>query len=232
MTFVTSPQIGSTNWGTAVNLNWTAINNAFMTSAPFSGSVVIGTDPGGSAPLRIGGNVYTSGNLFIGPYASAPTDFPTAPANFYAAANGPGLVSYTASTGGNPATSGSTQTAAALMVRFGLDSVSLDFGVRTSGNVWMQTGLYISLGTTFPIELNPVGGPVIVGTDPGGSDLFRVGGALTISDTKLLTTKTSFTNGAASTSPTLGATGPSGATTPTKWIPVNDNGTTRYIPAW
>lgn len=33
-----------------------------------------------------------------------------------------------------------------------------------------------------------------------------------------------------SSTPTLGAAGPAG--TPTKWIPINDNGTTRYIPAW
>jgi hypothetical protein len=39
-----------------------------------------------------------------------------------------------------------------------------------------------------------------------------------------------FTNGAAAATGTL--TNAPAAGNPTKWIPVNDNGTTRYIPAW
>lgn len=66
--------------------------------------------------------------------------------------------------------------------------------------------------------------------DPGGSDALRVGGALTISDSKIMTTKTAFTNGAAAALGTL--TNAPTAGNPTKWIPINDNGTTRYIPAW
>lgn len=71
---------------------------------------------------------------------------------------------------------------------------------------------------------------VIVGTDPGGTDALRVGGAMTINDTKLMTTKTNFTNGAAAAAGTL--TNAPTVGNPTKWIPINDNGTTRYIPAW
>jgi hypothetical protein len=74
------------------------------------------------------------------------------------------------------------------------------------------------------------GGMVTIGTDPGGSDTLRIGGTLTINSATLITTKTSFTNGAGASAGTL-ANAPS-AGNPTKWIPIDDNGTTRYIPAW
>lgn len=53
---------------------------------------------------------------------------------------------------------------------------------------------------------------------------------LTHGSATLLTTSTALTNGAAAQTGTL-TNGPT-AGNPTKWIPVNDNGTTRYIPAW
>lgn len=57
-----------------------------------------------------------------------------------------------------------------------------------------------------------------------------VNGGLNISATTMINTSTSFTNGAAAALGTL--TNAPTAGNPTKWIPVNDNGTTRYIPAW
>ena len=56
--------------------------------------------------------------------------------------------------------------------------------------------------------------------------------SVTVYDAFLHRTLTTLTNNAASSSPTLGAAGPAGATTPTKWASVNDNGTTRYVPMW
>lgn len=53
---------------------------------------------------------------------------------------------------------------------------------------------------------------------------------LTINDTKLLKTNSNFSNGAAANVGTL--TNAPAIGNPTKWIPVDDNGTTRYIPAW
>lgn len=73
-------------------------------------------------------------------------------------------------------------------------------------------------------------GSFIVGTDPGGANLLRVGGALTVSSTTMIATKTSFTNGAGAFTGTLTNSPATG--NPTKWIPVDDNGTTRLIPAW
>ena len=80
------------------------------------------------------------------------------------------------------------------------------------------------------IQLNVNGGAVMVGVDPGGANLLRVGGALTVNSATMIATKTAFTNGAAAAVGTL--TNAPAAGNPTKWVPVDDNGTTRYIPAW
>jgi hypothetical protein len=85
-------------------------------------------------------------------------------------------------------------------------------------------------GAVLATTLTVTGVFVAGASDPGGSDEARINGALTINDTKLLTSKTSFTNGAAAAAGTM--TNAPTAGNPTKWIPVNDNGTTRYIPAW
>lgn len=53
---------------------------------------------------------------------------------------------------------------------------------------------------------------------------------LTLSGGTLLATSAALTNGAAAQVATL-TNGPT-AGNPTKWVPINDNGTTRYIPAW
>ena len=55
-------------------------------------------------------------------------------------------------------------------------------------------------------------------------------GSVTFPGGTLLTTSAALTNGSASFAGTLSNAPVSG--NPTKWIPINDNGTTRYIPAW
>lgn len=57
-----------------------------------------------------------------------------------------------------------------------------------------------------------------------------VGGAIKVTSATMIKTATSFTNGAAAQVATMN-NGPA-AGNPTKWIPIDDNGTTRYIPAW
>jgi hypothetical protein len=57
-----------------------------------------------------------------------------------------------------------------------------------------------------------------------------IGGALTINSATLIKTNTTFTAGATGNAPTLTAGPVTG--NPTKWVPINDNGTTRYIPCW
>lgn len=58
----------------------------------------------------------------------------------------------------------------------------------------------------------------------------NLSGLLTVGSATMLATTTSFTNGAGAAGGTL--TNAPIAGNPTKWIPINDNGTTRYIPAW
>ncbi len=73
--------------------------------------------------------------------------------------------------------------------------------------------------------------PVVTGADPGGADQLRVGGALTVNvASPMIRTKTAWTNGAAAQVGTLNNAPAAGD--PTKWIPLDDNGTTRYVPAW
>lgn len=54
--------------------------------------------------------------------------------------------------------------------------------------------------------------------------------ALTVGSATLMSSSVALTNGAGSSTATL--TNAPAATNPTKWIPINDNGTTRFIPAW
>lgn len=78
---------------------------------------------------------------------------------------------------------------------------------------------------TEAMRIQPSGG-VSIGTasDPG------VGLLYTNSASFMLRTKTSLTGGATGNIPTLTAGPVTG--NPTKWLPYDDNGTTRYIPAW
>jgi hypothetical protein len=66
--------------------------------------------------------------------------------------------------------------------------------------------------------------------ETAGAEKVQINGSLSINNAVMIRTYTAFTNGAAAAAGTL-LNAPA-AGNPTKWIPVNDNGTTRYIPAW
>jgi hypothetical protein len=100
-----------------------------------------------------------------------------------------------------------------------------DIAASADGQILVRQAAALTFTATPTIT-----GPVIIGTDPGGANTLRIGGALTINSATMISTKTSFTNGAAAAAGTL-LNAPA-AGNPTKWIPVDDNGTTRYIPAW
>ncbi len=55
-------------------------------------------------------------------------------------------------------------------------------------------------------------------------------GGVTVGTATLLTTNVALTNGAGASAGTM--TNAPAVGNPTKWIPINDNGTTRYIPCW
>jgi hypothetical protein len=63
-----------------------------------------------------------------------------------------------------------------------------------------------------------------------GDGAVSISNGLTVGSTTLLTTSVSLTNGAGSSVGTL--TNAPSVGNPTKWIPIVDNGTTRYIPCW
>jgi hypothetical protein len=55
-------------------------------------------------------------------------------------------------------------------------------------------------------------------------------GLITTNSTTMIASNQAFTNGAGASAGTL--TNAPSVGNPTKWIPINDNGTTRYIPCW
>jgi len=80
---------------------------------------------------------------------------------------------------------------------------------------------------------------VLANTNGSNAILMGIGGSiygrfdtngLTLSTATLLRTSVSLTNGAAAGAGTL--TNAPAAGNPTKWVPIVDNGTTRYIPTW
>ncbi|MBU9403760.1 hypothetical protein KTE13_28855 [Burkholderia multivorans] len=74
----------------------------------------------------------------------------------------------------------------------------------------------VLMGPTLPID--------------NGVDALQVGGSIACASTTMFKSSVSLTNGAAAQSATL--TNAPTAGNPTKWVPINDNGTTRYVPAW
>lgn len=85
------------------------------------------------------------------------------------------------------------------------------------------TGTGIAVQQTTPTLITPVLGAAT------GTSLVLSGG-ITTGNTTLHTTSVALTNGAAAAAGTLLNAPVAG--NPTKWIPINDNGTTRYIPTW
>lgn len=94
-------------------------------------------------------------------------------------------------------------------------SVNTSTGAVTvpAGTLGVSGGLTVSTG-----------GAAITGNSTVTGTLSVVGGAT------LLTTSTALTNGSGASVGTL--TNAPAVGNPTKWIGINDNGTTRYVPAW
>lgn len=100
----------------------------------------------------------------------------------------------------------------------------------TAGGVTVSAGGATIVGNTVITGTLTTSSVAVIGVDPGGSEALRVGGALRVNASTMIATATNFSNGAAAATGTL--TNAPTAGNPTKWIPVVDNGTTRYIPAW
>lgn len=107
------------------------------------------------------------------------------------------------------------------------------------GEQWAR-GVVIHSGTA-PVENTAFWTDQVAGANnyafrSVGDAKSALGGALTVAggithgSATLLTTSIALTNGAAANTGTL--TNAPSVGNPTKWIPINDNGTTRHIPAW
>jgi hypothetical protein len=86
-------------------------------------------------------------------------------------------------------------------------------------------------GTSSFVGLKPVSTTLQVRlADDSAAASLRVLALTVDSGTNLITSTAAFGNGAAAATGTL--TNAPAPGNPTKWIPISDNGTTRYIPAW
>jgi hypothetical protein len=86
---------------------------------------------------------------------------------------------------------------------------------------------------TFPNTLDASSSTVAANVMSGGLAVAKqliLGGALTINSATMIKTNTTFTNNAGANVGTLNNSPATG--NPTKWIPINDNGTIRNIPCW
>jgi hypothetical protein len=111
-----------------------------------------------------------------------------------------------------------------------VNSTSGDYGSYTS--LWARTN-----GSAVTEAFRVYGNGAIIGWASGASatpqsagSLALLGGVYTDDAAHILHSTTTITGGGTSNSPTLTAGPVSG--NPTKWLPYDDNGTTRYIPAW
>ena len=86
-----------------------------------------------------------------------------------------------------------------------------------------ETGTGVAVFNNTPTLVTPV-----IGAATGTSVVLS--GGITTGNATLHTTTTNLTNGAAAAAGTL-LNAPA-AGNPTKWVPIDDNGTIRYIPTW
>jgi hypothetical protein len=100
------------------------------------------------------------------------------------------------------------------------------FGASAQGTLWRFSTTPIGSTTIAEaMRIHPSGGVSIGTTTDAGLGMIRTNSA-----SFMIRTSTSYTNGAGVGGGTL--TNAPAAGNPTKWIPVDDNGTTRYVPAW
>lgn len=100
--------------------------------------------------------------------------------------------------------------------------------IKMAGNGVTTPNKYVrAQGGNFQLINSAYSAVLVSVTDAGNVSL---SGTLTTADTNLMRTSVALSNGAAAQTGTL--TNAPVAGNPTKWIAINDNGTTRYIPAW
>lgn len=206
-------------------------------------------DANGNLSLRGGLTAGTSvsGTLMQVSGANAPTNGIYLPAaNTLGIAANSALVGSFTATGMNNTVIGATTPLAitGTTITAGTAFRGTDFGSGSASSVSLTT----TVGTGFQVVNAAAGGRFITVTPSNASPFFdtnagslilKNGGntGLTITgtqlisnDTNLMRTTQTLTNGGAASNGTL--TNAPAAGNPTKWAPVDDNGTTRYVPMW
>lgn len=113
---------------------------------------------------------------------------------------------------------------------FQLANPAVRFGVGYTAADIVELQGFDTTNAAKNIAMQRYGGSIGIGLTPSGTYLLEVNGALSISSTTLIRTATALTNGAGAAGGTL--TNAPAAGNPTKWVPINDAGITRYLPAW
>lgn len=117
--------------------------------------------------------------------------------------------------------------------------IYVEGGTQTAANPILDVRqTWNASGTVFPgirfqaTNQASAAASTLIDLQVGGVSQFSVrkDGLVTHASATMLATSVALTNGAASQTGTL--TNAPAAGNPTKWIPINDNGVTRYIPAW
>lgn len=104
---------------------------------------------------------------------------------------------------------------------------------NSSGGITItNTGVTSLTGTANQVNVSASTGGVTISTpqDIGTGSSPTFAGITTAGGAVFHTTNTALTNGAGASAGSI--TNAPAAGNPTKWIGINDNGTTRYIPAW
>ena len=131
--------------------------------------------------------------------------------------NTPSSVNYI--TGGSATSGGRPYWGAA-----GSGNVGLELRTQSAGNVIITNSVAATTSATGSLVLS--GGLGVAGAIYAGSVIY------TSSVSFILGSKATITGGTGSSTAAFGASNSPVAGNPTKWLPYDDNGTTRYIPAW
>lgn len=166
-----------------------------------------------------GASARGTGFGFVGTLNGATTT--TVFATLYNGMLGVGTAAPTSGNGLLQLTSGTTK---ANGIAFGTDT----FLYRSAAGV-IKTDGALTIASATNSTSYTTGSLVTAGGLGVTGDVFT-NGNLTISSSILIKTNSSLSNGAAGNTATL--TNAPAAGNPTKWVAINDNGTTRYIPAW
>ena len=107
------------------------------------------------------------------------------------------------------------------LVFYNLAGFKTAIGMSANADMFFQSNGSTSSG--FYFYSSNSGTPVVVAS-------INYQGLITTASATLIASSVALTNGAAAAAGTLLNAPVAG--NPTKWIPINDNGTTRYLPAW